>query len=1394
MNIRQDLPLPADTVRELPQPGLQRWQPLRMGVVELFYYDSEEFWFKDGRLLLRGNNGTGKSKVLSLTMPLLLDANLKASRIEPDGDSTKKMAWNLLLGSTDRRMGYTWIEFGRVDPDGTTHFLTLGAGLLAAAAKPRVESWFFVLEGAGSGPRVNQDLWLMTKERVVLTKEKLREQISGRGHVFDTAEVYRRAVDERLYQLGQRRYDALIDTLIQLRQPQLSKKPDETLLSNALSEALPPIRTELLGDVATALGQLEDDRHDLEEYEALARAVNRFETQYRAYAGTQARRAARRLRQAQTEFDNASQAKTKAHETLAEARECEREQSEALEATELAVTEEQARYQALQDSPGMRDAKRLSDAQSQAERREKSAEVAKQALTNSQVRLAKEHNETEASKRRLTEVERQLAIERSRCAKHAEKALLGESYAASEMTCATVPALVDMAQKDIDGIQTGLQERISEQRDNVKHVRRLIATLADAETDHSLKKSIYCAAVDALNEANEQRAYADESFEIEGRALLEAWTAHFASLKQLRPEDGALALLADWVMKLDGENPALRSLLEARDATSHRLAVAKVALEATQRAVRDEQHELKTEKERLSIGVDAEPDPPPFRDASARLNRPGAPFWKLVDFTASVPDASRAGLEAALQASGILDAWVSPTGALQATDGRPLIDETLLERPAVSHPLTSWLIPSLSQDCDVPASIIERMLQGIACTDGEEAADAASETWISVDGHYRLGALAGRWQKTQADFIGFAARAAARARRLQEIETRLLELAAQSDANAAAEEELRQAGALATCEYANSPRDDALRNANSRCAIIAREVASLRVKLEQAEAALKLALDKVSTEKKRLSDDAVDLGLPHTSDALEEVQHTLGQFGDQLGRLFQVVTGLRLAWPLYDAQVRREEEAAEVVAEDEAALESAKAEAVAVRATYETLRESVGLKVDELLEQLHLSKAAVEVKEDQRKQANKSVQKAIEVRAIAESNAMSADNAYEHKLAERSQSVAHLQAFAASGMLAAGAPDVAFQDVTVPWTIDPALTTARRLEQVLSHLKADDEAWTRVQSHIHEDYADLQRALTAISYQSIAEQTDFGLVVTIIYQNRPERPDQLATRLAGEIDARKELLTAKEREVLENHLQAEIAAEVQRLLRSADAHVNAINKELHKRPTSTGVRFTLKWTPLSEQDGAPVGLEAARERLLNVSSDLWSQEDRRVVGAMLQQRITAERERADAGGIKENAGGLQEQLTRALDYRRWHRFSVMRSTPRGWAKLSGPASSGERALGLTVPLFAAVASFYGDSAKAVCPRLILLDEVFAGIDDGARAHCWALIREFDLDFIITSEREWACSVELPGVSICHLLKREGVDAVYVSRWDWNGRSKRQQPDPNRRFGPSHDPC
>ena len=56
--------LSAGLTGGLPEPTLPRWQPLRVGIISLWEYDNAEFWFADGRLVLRGGNGAGKTKVL----------------------------------------------------------------------------------------------------------------------------------------------------------------------------------------------------------------------------------------------------------------------------------------------------------------------------------------------------------------------------------------------------------------------------------------------------------------------------------------------------------------------------------------------------------------------------------------------------------------------------------------------------------------------------------------------------------------------------------------------------------------------------------------------------------------------------------------------------------------------------------------------------------------------------------------------------------------------------------------------------------------------------------------------------------------------------------------------------------------------------------------------------------------------------------------------------------------------------------------------------------------------------------------------------------------------------------------------------------------------------------
>lgn len=1360
----------------LPVPAHTRWQPLRLGLVDLFYYDSEEFWFRDGHLLLRGNNGTGKSKVLSLTLPFLLDAQLKSSRIEPDGDPAKRMSWNLLLGRHDRRMGYAWIEFGHLTESGEPRYLALGCGLSAVAARPDVDSWFFLLEGR----RLGLDLWLISSQRVVLTKDRLKEALEDHGQVFDTAVAYRRAVDERLFRLGTARYSALMDTLVQLRQPQLSKKPDESSLSDALTEALPPLSTDLLGDVADALNQLEEDRHQLDGFEALARAVGQFNGRYRLYARTQTRRQAAVLRRAQTGYDNASRALKEARDALQAAQEAEAVSVTRLEAAETALRRSRTRQQTLKSDPVMQDANRLAQADRDACDRQRDASEADDAQRLAEQRLADEQGTARMRLERSAQAEQGLVATRDTSLGHAGSIGIADAWAGNPLLRLGMPELVGLETRAVDAAHHELRQLTARRREHLQLVRRRRNDLDRAEQEHALKVEARDERRDEVNDSAERREHADRTVESQGHTLVSAWQSHFDALRQLALEDARTPLesLTIWVGTLQGDNPARVALQQAQQRASERLAQRHSELASEQRALEAETTALQAERERLEHGEDAVPPLSPYRGPDVRMDRAGAPFWQLVDFRDHVIEAQRAGLEAALEASGLLDAWVTPDGRLHTREGvEPLHDTQLFERPDRNASLAAWLEPAGSVD----AGLVARLLEGMVCTPVD---DGTEETWLSPDGQFRIGALAGAWSKPVAAYIGYAARAAARARRLEAIALRMHELERERMRVQEALAELALHQQQAAAEWRDAPVDDALRAAHAEATSCAREFQAALSRLEQAEVQLRVITDTLRTARRALARDAADLRLPDTQAALDGIENALSVLVESLHGLLAVARELRQAHTELRQQRQRVEQA-QADAERSAAHAAQRrvvVEEAVVR--FQTLQQAVGAKVEELRHQLNEAEAAVATGESLEAAERQARALAGEQRARDKQKVEDTEATLQERSLERQQAVGRLQGFAATGLLSVALPDTDLPDLRTPWTIEPALSLARRAEQALISVRDDDDAWNRIQSQLSQDYTVLGQSLTALGQRAQMEQTDYGLVVTIIYQNRPERPDRLIGRLHEEIAQRRELLTAREREVLENHLQAEIAAAVQKLLQDAERHVDGINKELLKRPTSTGVRFRLQWQPLPEgAEGAPVGLEAARKRLLNTSADLWSPEDRSIVGAMLQQRIVAERANADAAG----GGSLLDQLARALDYRRWHRFLVQRWQDGQWRRLSGPASSGERALGLTVPLFAAVASYYSQSSYAHSPRLVLLDEAFAGIDDAARAHCMGLIREFDLDFVITSEREWGCYAELPGVSICQLQRREGIDAVHVSRWTWDGRSRYREADPDRRF-------
>ena len=1376
------------SARGLPQPERERWQPLRAGLIDIFYYDQEEFHFRDGRLLLRGNNGTGKSKVLAMTLPFLLDGELSPHRVEPDADPKKRMDWNLLLGGEHphpERLGYTWLEFGRLDAEAGAHFCTLGCGLKAIGGRGISDHWFFITD-----QRVGEELMLVDPTGHALKRDSLEDAIGARGAVHRTARAYRRAVDEALFALGER-YGALIDLLIEIRAPQLSKRPNEATLSRALTRALPPLDQALIADVAEAFRGLEEDRDALAAMVQARDAATAYLDTYRHYARIACRRRAAPPRHSQTRFDRVSRELAEAQAAYEKARSELALAQETLAALRTEQERLRARERALHESPEARSAGELQRAAEDARRAADLAAGATSAHEQALARVRQQQQRLADADTRASQAAEELSRARAAAAEQASAA--GIATALAEGVDGAIDAsLARAGASEATDSGTGQAEAASkdgrsERATDVPELRRRaeqllerrqraidhLAALLAASTER--RRELLAARERQEERASEAIALADRREQAgklvaeAGRELVRAARLYMDTAKAFAVSDPSepLAALELWVETLSASNPLAQAVGAAGRQASAALARELAELEAGEREATGLASELEASIERLRAGEHELPPVPHTRDPAARETRAGAPLWLLVDFRSDVPERRRAGIEAALEASGILDAWVSPDGELLAPGTADVLLAPEASEEADGARLQDVLEPALDPEDPQARAVGEQAVRRVLAV--VSLAQDDGPVWVTPDGEFRNGVLRGAWSKPAAAFIGRGARDAARRARLAELEALLVEAKRRLRELAADRERLRERGEELERQLREMPSDESLRNAHGKLAAVDAEQVRLSERLAEAAKLLEQAQEAMTQAESAVRESAAELGLPEEQAALEGVRVGLQSLGVALAGLWPAIVALDRAAEAAVGAARDVESATKESLEQDERRAVADRDAAERKERHDTLAQTVGAAVAEL--QRQLAAVAADLRTNGRSQAEADQRRSRAQREEGKEDGrrqqltIQLEQATEQRLAD----VDALRRFASTGLIAVALGVLELPEDSEEWSVTAGLRVARQIEQELADVPDDEPALQRASRRVTDELNVLGDALRRHGNNASASMPEEGIVVEVVFRGRTTTVPELASALAEEVGDRERLLDEREREILENHLVGEIAGTLQELISGAEHRVVEVNGELADRPTSTGMRLRLRWRVA--EDGPP-GLAEARERLLRQSADAWSQEDRAAVGAFLQAQIQEVRSR-------DVTGTWIEQLTEALDYRAWHRFAIERHQGGSWRSATGPASGGERVLTASVPLFAAASSYYSSAGNPHAPRLVMLDEAFAGVDDDSRAKCFGLLTSFDLDVVMTSEREWGCYREVPGLAIAQLARMDGIPAVLVSHWEWDGATRKQ---------------
>ncbi|MCX7904845.1 MAG: TIGR02680 family protein, partial [Caloramator sp.] len=255
------------------------------------------------------------------------------------------------------------------------------------------------------------------------------------------------------------------------------------------------------------------------------------------------------------------------------------------------------------------------------------------------------------------------------------------------------------------------------------------------------------------------------------------------------------------------------------------------------------------------------------------------------------------------------------------------------------------------------------------------------------------------------------------------------------------------------------------------------------------------------------------------------------------------------------------------------------------------------------------------------------------------------------------------------------------------------------------------------------------------------------------------------------------LLRESDRQLFEDILVNNISKKIRSKIYHAQEWVKKMNKLMESMDTSSGLSFSLRWSSKKAEGENQLDTNELVD-LLKQEGSIMKIEDLNKLSQHFRAKINEARRMQEELGKTKSFHSIIKEI---LDYRKWFEFKLYyKRSGQNAKELTNNAfyqfSGGEKAMAMYVPLFSAVYARY-EGARPDCPRIISLDEAFAGVDERNIRDMFRLLTELELDFIVNSQILWGDYDTVPSLSICELIRHNNADFVTVIRYHWNGKAK-----------------
>jgi uncharacterized protein (TIGR02680 family) len=1351
-----------------------RFRPTRAGVINVWDYVDEEFAFADGRLALRGHNGSGKTKALEVLFPFVLDGVADSRRLDPFSGENRTMKSNLLYRGQDSEYGYVWMEFAN-----SQDTVTLIIGMRAHRNRDGVKMSFYV-----TGKRIGLDFGLLSADSRPFTERQLRAVLEPDAH-RRTATEYRDLVDARLFGLGRERYAQLLDLLLALRRPLLAKDLDPGKVSDTLTAGLSPVDDDLVQQAARDFENLAAVQKLFDDLTRAHAAVQDFREYYATYLRLHARY---QLDRVQARTDSAvfhAQAIAAAATEHRRALAAEQHATSRREAKRTEGEHLQGRLTGLRNSEEYKAQGRIEDKRREVVARAK--EVAAQ-----RTRLERDNSKIIEARDAARKLERRAAEARAHAERHAaELADAGQRSGIADDGFGPVDAG--------DELLATARARVAARRDDVSEIRRLLESIRDAKSRRG-----HLEADLGRKEAAEQEQEAKSKHEAErltatrqqAASDLAAWTARWAPPPEPRrawvdiliPQAQAslpghvisraeAATLAEALEGIGEPGAAGLPEVYAQLTTERQATVitARANLETQLAAHRQRLAQVRAERDVIAAEKDDAPPPSDVRPAS-RDGRPGGPLWQLVRFADGVTGERAAAVEGALYGAGLLTAWVHPDPALtrEALAIAEADGYLVAAAPVTGASLADVLVAEEQED--VPAAVINGVLHSVALTDELVGAAGTGVVLVSGKAQFSYGLHVGSRPKPAPEFIGATNRASRRRARLaahdeliaaavereQELAGRLAEAAALAGDFTRARRELPDTRPIAAAAEAVS-RHSAL-------------LAKARADVADGRKALDACVAELDARTRYLRQAAAERRMPMESQQVDVIARAAAEFEAAAVALHGERATLARAEEDLAERAEAIERAVREHAEAEAACEEAQRLQEALEEEFRALEEALASDVQRVLEQIRDAErgiaAAARAYNDLDAVARAEHDKAV----TAGESLRSARRSLGESVAALHEQAAAFGEFArpdlrsligvASGPLphwpdaaqwpdperasaelaalleaAGGEVDVrAVLPPGVPEILDAYGAATRGGRQVT------EGTLKNTSDRMSVALKDFEQALGACDedYRVDWEPGRGGIYIVSVLDDEGRKPvAEFATRIAERAADQGILLADRERKVLEDELLAGLAHQIHGRVLAARDLTRDMDADTRSKPMSSGITIGIRWA----QSDKITDRQREASRLLERDSP--GPERLAELRGLLREMIREYRGQHPRATYR-------EALASVLDYRSWHSFELLRKSPgepevRLTRAKHSVMSGGEKSASIHLPLFAAANAVYS-SAKEHCPRMIALDEAFVGIDERYKPDLFGLAVKFDLDLFMTGHDLWVTCDTVPMIA------------------------------------------